>query len=147
MADIVLNRLASSSVLKEDLIVTDGTTLLGADDKAGIAEIMTLAEYIQNNPGFKHGEIVIVFTPDEEVGNGTKFLDIEAIGADFAYTLDGSAAGEIAYENFNAASAKITINGKSVHPGDAKGKMVNRSCSPEFETCCQRTGNRKPPKI
>lgn len=111
--------------IKEDLIVTDGTTLLGADDKAGIAEIMTLAEYIQNNPGFKHGEIVIVFTPDEEVGNGTKFLDIEAIGADFAYTLDGSAAGEIAYENFNAASAKITINGKSVHPGDAKGKMVN----------------------
>jgi tripeptide aminopeptidase len=109
----------------EDLIVTDGTTLLGADDKAGLAEIMTLAQYIKEHPEFKHGDIVIVFTPDEEVGNGTKFIDINAIGADFAYTLDGSMAGEIAYENFNAASAKITFNGKSVHPGDAKGKMLN----------------------
>lgn len=108
-----------------DIIVTDGTTLLGADDKLGVAEIMSTAEYIQENPGFKHGEIVILFTPDEEVGNGTQYIDTRKLKADFAYTLDGSQVGEIAYENFNAAIAKMTFNGKSVHPGSAKNKMVH----------------------
>ncbi|XMB72852.1 peptidase T [Mycoplasmatota bacterium WC30] len=108
-----------------DLVVTDGTTLLGADDKLGIAETMTMVEYIQKNPEFKHGEIVILFTPDEEVGNGTKFVDMSKINADFGYTLDGGKVGEIAYENFNAAAAKVTIHGKSVHPGSAKNKMVH----------------------
>ena len=117
-----------------DLVVTNGKTLLGADDKLGVAEIMTVVEFIQNNPDFKHGDIVVVFTPDEEVGNGTKFLDIKDINADFGYTLDGEAVGEIAYENFNAAGAKITINGKSVHPGSAKNKMVNSiSVANEFD--------------
>ncbi len=109
----------------QDLIVTDGTTLLGADDKLGVAEIMDIAEFLVNNPDYKHGEITVVFTPDEEVGNGTKFLSTKQVGADFGYTLDGSTVGEIAYENFNAAGAKVTINGKSVHPGSAKDKMVN----------------------
>ncbi len=113
------------SKIGHDLVVTNGKTLLGADDKLGVAEIMTVVEFIQSNPDFKHGDIVVVFTPDEEVGNGTKFLDIKDINADFGYTLDGEAVGEIAYENFNAAGAKITINGKSVHPGSAKNKMVN----------------------
>lgn len=108
-----------------DLIVTDGTTLLGADDKAGIAEIMTLAEILTQDSTILHGEIVIVFTPDEEIGKGTDYIDIAKIGADFAYTLDGSQVGEIAYENFNAAEAIVTINGQSVHPGSAKNKMVN----------------------
>ncbi|MBN2540733.1 MAG: peptidase T [Bacilli bacterium] len=108
-----------------DLVVTDGTTLLGADDKLGVAEIMTIAEFLVSNPDFEHGEIVIVFTPDEEVGDGTKFLDVKTVNADFGFTLDGGKVGEIAYENFNAASAKVTINGKSVHPGSAKNKMVN----------------------
>lgn len=108
-----------------DLIVTDGTTLLGADDKLGVAEIMTIVEFLQNNPKAKHGEIKVVFTPDEEVGQGTKHLDVKKIGADFAYTLDGSKVGEIAYENFNAAQAKVTIHGHSVHPGSAKNKMLN----------------------
>lgn len=108
-----------------ELIVTDGTTLLGADDKAGVAEIMTIAEELSSNPEIPHGELVFVFTPDEEVGNGTKYLDIHDISADFAYTLDGSEVEEIAYENFNAAAVKITIVGKSVHPGSAKNKMVN----------------------
>ncbi len=108
-----------------DLIVTDGTTLLGADDKLGVAEVMTIAEHLQKNAAVKHGEIVIVFTPDEEVGQGTTHLDVKKIGADFAYTLDGSKVGEIAYENFNAAQAKVTINGHSVHPGSAKNKMLN----------------------
>jgi len=109
----------------QDLIVTDGTTLLGADDKLGVAEIMEIAEFLVKNPDFKHGDIVIVFTPDEEVGNGTKFLNTKKLGADFGYTLDGSPVGEIAYENFNAAGAKVIINGKSVHPGSAKNKMEN----------------------
>lgn len=109
----------------QDLVVTDGTTLLGADDKLGVAEIMTIAEYITNNPEYKHGEIVILFTPDEEVGNGTKFIDMKKLNADFGYTLDGGTVGEIAYENFNAAGARVTIHGKSVHPGSAKDKMVH----------------------
>jgi tripeptide aminopeptidase len=108
-----------------DLVVTDGSTLLGADDKLGVAEIMTIAEYIQENPDFKHGEIVIVFTPDEEVGTGTKYIDVDKINADFAFTLDGSKVGEIAFENFNAASAKLTFYGQSVHPGSAKNKLIN----------------------
>jgi tripeptide aminopeptidase len=109
----------------DDLIATDGTTLLGADDKLGVAEIMDFVEFTYNNPDYKHGEIVIVFTPDEEVGDGTKFFDVKKVNADLAYTLDGSKVGEIAFENFNAATAKITINGKSVHPGSAKNKMTN----------------------
>jgi tripeptide aminopeptidase len=108
-----------------DLITTDGTTLLGADDKAGVAIIMALVEYYVQNPLIPHGELVVVFTPDEEVGKGTDHLDLSKVGADFGYTLDGSSAGEIAYENFNAASAAIEFRGKSVHPGSAKHKMVN----------------------
>lgn len=109
----------------DDLIVTDGSTLLGADDKAGIAEIMTMAEYFLNNPDVKHGTIKIGFTPDEEVGRGTENFDIESFGADFGYTVDGSTLGEISYETFNAADAKIIIHGTSIHPGASKNKMVN----------------------
>ena len=107
------------------LIHTDGTTLLGADDKAGVAEIMTAAEYLLAHPEAKHGKIRIGFTPDEEVGRGVDFFDVRAFGADFAYTVDGGMEGELEYENFNAASAKIDIQGRNVHPGYAKNKMVN----------------------
>ena len=107
------------------LIHTDGTTLLGADDKAGVAEIMTAAEYLMAHPEVKHGKIRIGFTPDEEVGRGVDFFDVKAFGADFAYTVDGGMEGELEYENFNAASAKIEIQGRNVHPGYAKGKMIN----------------------
>ena len=107
------------------LIHTDGTTLLGADDKAGVAEIMTAAEYLLSHPEIEHGKIRIGFTPDEEIGRGVDFFDVKAFGADFAYTMDGSAEGELEYENFNAASAKIAIQGRNVHPGYAKGKMIN----------------------
>ena len=109
----------------KDLIVTDGTTLLGADDKAGIAEIMTMAEYLLAHPEVPHRRIPIAFTPDEEVGRGVDFFDVAKFGADFAYTVDGGAAGEIEYENFNAAGVKLTIHGKSVHPGSSKNKMIN----------------------
>lgn len=109
----------------QDLVVTDGTTLLGADDKLGVAEIMTLAEEIQTDDSIKHGDLVIVFTPDEEVGTGTEYIDVKKIGADFGFTMDGSKVGEIAYENFNAASAKLTMVGRSVHPGSAKNKLIN----------------------
>ena len=109
----------------EDLIVTDGTTLLGADDKAGVSEIMAMAETLLTNPEIKHGEIRIAFTPDEEIGAGTAFFDIDRFDAKFAYTVDGGKLGELEYENFNAAAGKITVNGRSVHPGDAKNKMVN----------------------
>lgn len=109
----------------QTLITTDGTTLLGADDKAGIAEIMTAIEYLINNPQIKHGKIRIGFTPDEEVGRGADFFDVEKFGADYAYTVDGGEIGELEFENFNAASAKITIKGRSVHPGYAKDKMIN----------------------
>jgi tripeptide aminopeptidase len=109
----------------EDLIVTDGTTLLGADDKAGISEIMAMAETLLTNSDIKHGEIKIAFTPDEEIGAGTAFFDIERFGANFAYTVDGGKLGELEYENFNAAEGVINVNGRSVHPGDAKNKMVN----------------------
>ena len=107
------------------LIHTDGTTLLGADDKAGVAEIMTAAEYLMAHPEVKHGKIRIGFTPDEEVGRGVDFFDVKAFGADFAYTVDGGMEGELEYENFNAASAKVEIQGRNVHPGYAKNKMIN----------------------
>ncbi|MFT6748655.1 MAG: tripeptide aminopeptidase [Flavobacterium sp.] len=109
----------------QTLITTDGTTLLGADDKAGITEIVSAMEYLTNNPEIKHGKIRICFTPDEEVGKGAHLFDVEKFGAAWAYTMDGSQIGELEYENFNAASAKITITGKIVHPGYAKGKMIN----------------------
>lgn len=107
------------------LITTDGTTLLGADDKAGVAEIMTMAEYLLSHKECKHGKIRIGFTPDEEVGAGADYFDVNLFGADYAYTVDGGKLGEIEYENFNAAGAKVTFSGRSVHPGDAKNKMVN----------------------
>jgi tripeptide aminopeptidase len=109
----------------QTLITTDGTTLLGADDKAGIAEIVTAMEYLIQHPEIKHGEIRIAFTPDEEVGKGAHQFDVEKFGAEWAYTMDGSEVGELEYENFNAASGKITAIGKNVHPGYAKDKMVN----------------------
>ena len=109
----------------QTLITTDGTTLLGADDKAGVAEIMTAAEYLLTHPEVKHGPVKIAFTPDEEIGCGVDFFDVEKFGADFAYTMDGGALGELEYENFNAAGAKIRIQGCNIHPGSAKGKMVN----------------------
>jgi len=109
----------------QTLITTDGTTLLGADDKAGVAEILTAAEYLLTHPEVKHGTIKIGFTPDEEIGCGVDFFDVERFGADYAYTMDGGAVGELEYENFNAAGAKIRIQGCNIHPGSAKGKMVN----------------------
>lgn len=134
--DIVLNAekniVLSPSYFKDlllykgqTLITTDGTTLLGADDKAGITEIVTAMEFLIKNPDIKHGKIRIGFTPDEEIGRGAHHFDVEKFGADWAYTMDGSQVGELEYENFNAASAKITFKGKSVHPGYAKGKMIN----------------------
>ena len=109
----------------QTLITTDGTTLLGADDKAGVAEIMTAAEYLLTHPEVKHGTIKIGFTPDEEIGCGVDFFDVAKFGADYAYTMDGGAIGELEYENFNAAGVKIRIQGCNIHPGYAKGKMVN----------------------
>lgn len=134
--DIILNE-AENIVLSPDyfddlllykgntLIVTDGTTLLGADDKAGITEIVSAMEYLIQHPEIKHGDIRIGFTPDEEIGRGAHHFDVEKFGADWAYTMDGSQIGELEYENFNAAGAKVHIKGKIVHPGYAKGKMVN----------------------
>lgn len=109
----------------QTLITTDGTTLLGADDKAGITEIVSAMEYLINNPQIKHGKIRVGFTPDEEIGRGAHKFDVAKFGADWGYTMDGSQIGELEYENFNAAGAKITFKGKSVHPGYAKGKMIN----------------------
>ena len=109
----------------QTLITTDGTTLLGADDKAGIAEIMDAVQYIVGHPEFKHGDIMIGFTPDEEIGRGVVKFDVAKFGAKYAYTLDGGAVGELEYENFNAAGATVTIQGRNVHPGTAKGKMKN----------------------
>ncbi|MEI0685894.1 peptidase T [Brachyspira pilosicoli] len=108
-----------------DLIVTDGTTLLGADDKAGVAEIMTMAETIMKDKSIEHGEIKIAFTPDEEIGSGIEHFNVEGFGANFAYTIDGGELGEIEYENFNAASCNVIVNGVNVHPGYAKNKMKN----------------------
>ena len=132
--DIVLNNALTMRVadfpelsrfVGHTLIHTDGTTLLGADDKAGVAEIMTAAEYLMAHPEIEHGKIRIGFTPDEEIGRGVDFFDVKAFGADFAYTMDGGYEGELEYENFNAASAKIAIQGRNVHPGYAKNKMIN----------------------
>jgi len=109
----------------QTIITTDGTTLLGADDKAGITEIVSAMEYLIQHPEIKHGKIRIGFTPDEEIGRGAHHFDVEKFGAQWAYTMDGSQIGELEYENFNAAGAKITFKGKSVHPGYAKGKMIN----------------------
>ncbi len=109
----------------QTLITTDGTTLLGADDKAGVTEIVSAMEFLVQNPEIKHGKIRVGFTPDEEIGRGAHKFDVEKFGADWAYTIDGSQIGELEFENFNAASAKVIIKGKSVHPGYAKGKMVN----------------------
>ncbi|MCM1539078.1 MAG: peptidase T [bacterium] len=111
----------------KDLIVTDGTTLLGADDKAGVAEIMAMAAFFVSHPEVPHGELRIAFTPDEEIGSGTDYFDLELFDADVAYTVDGGALGELEYENFNAASAEVVVLGRSVHPGDAKDKMINAS--------------------
>ncbi len=132
--DIVLNNALTMRVadfpeltkfIGHTLIHTDGTTLLGADDKAGVAEIMTAAEYLMAHPEVEHGKIRIGFTPDEEIGRGVDFFDVKAFGADFAYTMDGGYEGELEFENFNAASAKIAIQGRNVHPGYAKNKMIN----------------------
>ena len=134
--DIVLNKekniILSSSYFDDllqykgqTIITTDGTTLLGADDKAGVTEIVTAMEYLIQHPELKHGKIRVCFTPDEEVGKGAHLFDVEKFGAEWAYTMDGSQVGELEYENFNAAGAKVTITGKIVHPGYAKGKMVN----------------------
>lgn len=113
------------SNINEDLVVTDGTTLLGADDKAGVAIIMSFVEELIKHPNLKHGQISIAFTPDEEIGRGTDNFDIKEFDADYAYTLDGGQIDCLEYENFNAASAKITISGNSIHPGSAKDKMIN----------------------
>lgn len=135
-SDIVLNK-AKDIVLSPEyfedllqyqgqtLITTDGTTLLGADDKAGVAEIITAMEYLINHPEVKHGKVRVAFTPDEEIGRGAHKFDVKKFGADWAYTMDGSQVGELEFENFNAAKAEIMITGKSVHPGYAKNKMVN----------------------
>lgn len=109
----------------DDLIVTDGTTLLGGDDKAGVAEIMDMLQYLKQHPELEHGDIAIAFTPDEEVGRGTENFDIAYFNADYAYTVDGGDVSEIEYENFNASSAEVVINGLSIHPGSAKGQMLN----------------------
>ena len=134
--DIILNKdkniILSSSYFDDllqykgqTIITTDGTTLLGADDKAGITEIVSAMEYLIQHPEIKHGKIRICFTPDEEVGKGAHLFDVDKFGAEWAYTMDGSQIGELEYENFNAAGAKVTITGKIVHPGYAKGKMIN----------------------
>ena len=114
-----------NGLIGQDIIVTDGTTVLGADDKAGVAEIMTLAEMLINDKSIRHGRIAIGFTPDEEVGNGATMFDVKGFVADFAYTVDGGPIGEIEYENFNAATARVTVRGRNIHPGAAKDKMVN----------------------
>ncbi len=132
--DIVLNDRVTLSpsqfpelenYIGQELVTTDGNTLLGADDKAGIAEIVTAMEYLLDHPEIKHGKIRICFTPDEEVGKGASNFDVNGFGAAFAYTLDGGEIGELEYENFNAATARITIQGRSVHPGAAKNRMIN----------------------
>ncbi|MDX2415104.1 MAG: peptidase T, partial [Bacteroidales bacterium] len=135
-SDIILNKENNIKLSPEDfpelkqyigsdLITTDGTTLLGADDKAGIAEILTAMEYFILNPGIEHGTIKIGFTPDEEIGRGADLFDVEAFGADFAYTIDGGQPGELEFENFNAALATISFKGRNVHPGTAKNQMIN----------------------
>lgn len=114
-----------NNYIGQDLIVTDGNTLLGADDKAGIAEIITAVDYLMHHPEIKHGDIRIAFNPDEEIGKGAHKFDVKRFAADWAYTMDGGEIGELEYENFNAAVAKVTFNGRNVHPGYAKHKMIN----------------------
>ncbi len=114
-----------NNYIGQEIIVTDGNTLLGADDKAGIAEIMAMAEHFMQHPEEEHGVIRIAFTPDEEIGHGADLLDVGSFGADWAYTVDGGEIGELEYENFNAAAAELTVQGRNVHPGSAKGKMIN----------------------
>ncbi len=157
--DIVLSRennfILSPSVFPEllaykgqDIITTDGTTLLGADDKAGIAEIITALEYISTHPEIKHGAVKVCFTPDEEIGRGADLFDIARFGADYAYTVDGGELGELQYENFNAAAATITIKGHSIHPGSGKNKLLNsillggelNSMLPRWETPANTEG-------
>ncbi len=134
--DIVLNKTTNIVLSPEDypelknyvgqtIITSDGTTLLGADDKAGVAEIMTMLHHLTTHPEVKHGTVKAAFTPDEEIGRGVEHFDVKRFAADYAYTMDGGAIGELEYENFNAASADITIKGVNIHPGEAKGKMVN----------------------
>lgn len=134
--DIVLNKLKNIVLSPNDypelgqyrgqtIITSDGTTLLGADDKAGVAEIMTLLHHLTSHPEVKHGTVKAAFTPDEEIGRGVERFDVKRFASDYAYTIDGGAIGEIEYENFNAASADITIKGVNIHPGEAKGKMIN----------------------
>jgi tripeptide aminopeptidase len=128
-------------VAHETLITTDGTTLLGADDKAGVAEIMTAAEYLLTNSELRHGRVRVAFTPDEEIGRGVDYFDVAAFGADFAYTVDGGAEGELEYENFNAAEAVVSIRGYNTHPGEAKGKMINAlRVAVEFDTALPASG-------
>ncbi len=115
-------------IVRDGIITSDGTTVLGADDKAGIAEIMALAEYLAAHPEVKHGRIGIAFTPDEEIGHGAKLFDVKKFGCDFAYTVDGEELGEITYETFNGACFDLDISGVNIHPGQAKGKMVNAVC-------------------
>ncbi len=132
----------------KDLIVTDGSTILGADDKAGVAEIMALCARLMADPGIPHGEVAVAFTPDEEIGSGAEELDLEAFKADFAYTVDGGELGEVEYENFNAASARLNFHGVSIHPGSAKNRMKNAalmagefiSLLPAFETPAHTEG-------
>ncbi len=124
-----------NNYIGQDIIVTDGKTLLGADDKAGVAEILTAAKHILDHPEIKHGRLCFAFTPDEEVGNGPEEFDVRGFGADFAYTVDGGALGELEYENFNAASAKVAIRGVEIHPGNAKNVMVNAArIAAEFDS-------------
>ena len=134
--DIVLNKKENIVLSVKDfpeikrykgkkIITTDGTTLLGADDKAGVAEIVAAMEYLSEHPEIKHGDIKVEFTPDEEIGRGPDHFDVKKFNAKFAYTVDGGALGELEFENFNAAAAKITVSGRNVHPGEAKGKMIN----------------------
>ncbi len=129
----------------EDLIVTDGNTLLGADDKAGIAEIVTAMTYLQSHPEIKHGKIRVGFNPDEEIGMGAHLFDVEKFGCQWAYTMDGGEVGELEYENFNAAAAKITVRGRNVHPGYAKDKMVN-ACIVASEFAMEMPQNERPEK-
>lgn len=121
----ILDFPAMKSLVGKHILVTDGTTLLGADDKAGVTEIMEMVSFVMSHPDFLHGNICIAFTPDEEIGRGVDYFSIPDFGADYAYTVDGGRLGEISCENFNAASAKVTFYGRSVHPGDAKGKMIH----------------------
>lgn len=126
--DMILNPQEFPDLLKvkgHDIITTDGTTLLGGDDKAGIAIIMSMAEYMYKHPEFKHNDIQIAFTPDEEIGKGTKHFDLDVFQADYAYTIDGGSIEELYFENFNAYSVTVDILGKSIHPGNAKNKMIN----------------------